>query len=114
MQNDAPAAPIEIVKRRIEVNPLGVSERLDHAGKERDRLEIRPDSNSPPAQAQSPVWYQDRRVGALLHTQPLTDRAPAQRTVERKMMRRQLVEAATAPITHSVLAEAVDRPARLA
>ena len=107
-------AAIETVERGIEVDTLGCGSASIIRAKSGTRREIRPDGDGALAQAQSSVGHQHCRVGTLLHAQPLADRAPAQRTVERKMMRRQLVKAAAAAIAHAMLAEALDNPARLA
>ena len=61
-------------------------------------VETRPDGHGPLAQAQPAVGDEHRRVGAVLHAQPLADRAPAQRAVEREVVRRQLLEAAAAAV----------------
>ena len=53
------------------------------------------------------------RGGTLLHAQSLARRTPAERTVERKMMRIQRLEAAAALIAGEVLAVALDVPIRL-
>ncbi len=114
MENDAAAAAVEVVKRRVQIDPLGPGERLDHPGEHRVRAEIRPDGDGALAEAHPAVGHEHRRVGAMLDAQPLANRAPAQRAVEREVMRRQLVEAAAARIADSVLAVAIDGPARLA
>ena len=114
MKNDSFTSPVEVVKRRVEINSLGLGETLDHPGEGRDRGEVWPDGNRSLPDAQAAVRHQDRRIGPLLNAQPLADRAPTERTVEREMMRRQLVKAATATIAHSMLTVAIDRPTRLA
>src|SRR5579884_407078 len=50
------------------------------------------------------------RGGALLDAQPFARRTPAERAVERKMMRVQRLEAAATVITSEVLAVALDAP----
>ena len=83
-------------------------------GEERGRVEVGPDGHGALAEAQAAVGHEHRRVGAVLDAQPLADRAPAQRAVEREVVRRQLLEAPAAAVADAVLAVAVDRPARLA
>ncbi len=77
-------------------NPSRVGERLDHPGEQRGCVEVGPDGDRPLAEAQPAVGDEHRRVGAVLDAQPLADRAPAQRAVEREVVGRQLVEAAAA------------------
>src|SRR5438105_7841925 len=52
-------------------------------------------------------------AGAFLYTESLTGRAPAERAVERKMMRVERLEAAATTVTGKVLAKAFDLPVRL-
>ena len=114
MEDDAAAPAVEVVKRGIEIDCLRLAERLDHPGKQGSRIEIGPDGDGPIAQAQAAIGDEHGRIGALLDAQPLADRAPAQRAIERKMVRRHLVEAPAAAVANAVLAVAVDRPLRLA
>src|SRR5262249_19787083 len=86
----------------------------EQGGEAGGRGEVGPDGDRPWAEAQAPVGDEHRRVGAVLHAQPLADRAPAERAVEREVVRLQLVEAAAAFVADAVLAVLVDRPARLA
>ena len=57
------------------------------------------------------VGDQHRGVGPVLDAQALADRAPAERAVEREVVRRQLLEAPAAAVARAVLAVAVDVPA---
>ncbi len=75
------------------------------------RGEVGPDGDGAVAQAQPAVGDEHRRVGPVLDAQALADRAPAERAVEREVVRRQLLEAPPASVADPMLAVAVDGPA---
>ena len=86
---------------------------MRHAGMLRQRREhqlkqlvvdARPQGDRPLSERQLRVVQQGRRIGAGLRSQPFARRAPAQRTVERETVRRQLLEAASAAIAGKMLA----------
>ena len=70
-------------------------------------------ATAPPRRLLRPSGIEHRGVGAVLGAQPLADRAPAERAVEREVVRRQLLEAPAAAVATAVLAVAVDGPLRL-
>ncbi len=113
MEDDAAGAAVEVVERGIQIEPLGAGDRLDHPGEVGRRVELGPDGDRALAEAQATVGDEHRRVGSVLDSQPLADRAPAQRAVEGEVVGLQLVEAATATVADAVLAVSVDGPARL-
>src|SRR5206468_12402455 len=63
-----------------------------------------PDSHGALAERPLAVGHEHRGVRPVLRAEPLADRAPAERAVEREVVRRELLEAPPAP-----LARAVDR-----
>ena len=93
--------------------PCGLGHRLDHPGEERVLGEVGPGDDRAAAEAPAAVGDQDGGVGPVLDAQPLADRAPAERAVEREVVRRELLEAPPAAVARAVLAVAVDVPVRL-
>ncbi len=73
----------------------------------------RPKIDRPTGQRALRIVQQRGRMGPDLGTQPFARRAPAERAVERKMMRRKRLEAPTATVAGKVLAMGIDRPLRL-
>ena len=104
---------VQVVERRVQVDPLGLGQGRDHPGEQRVRVDARPDGHGPVAEAPPGVGNEDRRVGPVLRAQALADRAPAERAVEREVVRRELFEAAAAAVARAVLAVAVHMPVRL-
>ena len=113
VEDDPAGAAVEVVEGRRHVEALGDGDRRDHPGEVGVGREVGPDGDRALAKAQPAVGDEHRRVGAVLHAQALADRAPAQRAVEREVVRLQLLEAAAARVADPVLAVPVDRPARL-
>ncbi len=113
MEDDPPQASLKIVKRSVQVDALSLGKRLDHAAEERGAVQARPDRDRPLAEAAPGIGYQDRGVGSVLRSQPLANRAPAQRAVEREVVGRKLFEAAPAAVARAVLAVAIDVPVGL-
>ena len=70
-------------------------------------------STAPARRLRPGVGHQDSRVGPMLRAQALADRAPAERAVEREVVRRQLFEAASATVARTMLAVTVHMPVGL-
>ena len=104
----------EVVERGVEVDPLRPRPSPRSSGRTRDcrrnRARRRPRLRGGSGGRRG---SEQRRVGAVLGPEPLADRAPAERAVEREVVRRQFLEAPAAAVADAVLAVAVDRPARL-
>ena len=85
-------------------------------GETQERACSPPDrARRPRAPSRSERWRvadQQRRAGSLLHAQAFAGRTPAERTVEREMMRIQRLETAAAAVAGEVLTEALDAPVR--
>ena len=96
---------------RVEVDPERFGHRLDHPGEARGSRRSRARRRRRPArEAPAAVGDQSGGVGPVLRAEPLADRAPADRAVEREVVRRQLLEAPPAAVARAMLAVAVDRP----
>ena len=108
---DDPAVPaVQVVERGVQVDPLGLGQGGDHPGEQGVVVESGPDGHGPVAEAPPGVGDEHRRVGPVLRAQALADRAPAERAVEREVVRRELLEAPPAAVARAVLAVAVDVP----
>src|SRR3989442_1179539 len=79
--------------------------RLRKAAKGLVLLEVGPGGQRSLAQRETGIADQQRGVGPLLHAQPLARRAPAQRAVEREVMRVERLEPLAALLARKVLAE---------
>src|SRR6266852_5151847 len=64
------------------------------------------------AQRQLGIANQHGRIGSALHAQSFTCRTPAERTVERKMVRIQRLKAAATAVASKMLAITLDFPFR--
>ena len=104
---------IDLLQRRIEREAQLASQCLGKARKGIVDRQGRPGGEGAVTQGTPRIADQEFRAGSLLYAKPFTRRAPAERTVERKMMRIQRLEAAAAAVTSVVLAGAIDFPLRL-
>ena len=103
----------QLLERHVEREAGVARERLGEAQERAALGQVRPGGHGAVAQRQLRVADEQGRVGALLHAQPFAGRAPAERAVERKMVRIERLEAAAAVVAGEMLAEAVDPPVRL-
>ena len=109
VEQDPPLAVVQVVDGGVQVQ----RQRVDHPGEERVFVQPGPDGHASRPDRLTAVGDQVGGVGPLLHAQALADRAPADRAVEREMMRGQLVEAPAASLAGAVLAVPLDLPVRL-
>jgi hypothetical protein len=116
----AGAVKQQALMRRFEFAPRSVEResavRGQRLGEARERLlrrQLRPRGQRTVAQRQFRIAHQHRGIGAFLRPDAFARRAPAERAVERKMMRIERLEAAAALIAGEVLAVAIDLPLRL-
>src|SRR5258706_238268 len=82
------------------------------SSRSREPCQVRQGRDGAFAQRQRLVADQQRHVGALLRAQTLADGAPAERAIEREVVRIQRLETAAAVFARQVLAVAVDLPLR--
>ena len=93
--------------------PIGLGHRLDHPGEERVLGEVRARRRRPRRGGFEPGRGSARRGRRPCWTpRPSHDGAPAERAVEREVVRRKLLEAPAAAVAGPVLAVAVDGPFR--
>src|SRR5262249_12928835 len=93
VNDDASSPSVQFVEWTVQIDPFAPSHRLDEPCEERGLRKGRPGRHRPLAQTRSTVRHEDRRIGTLLDPQPLANGAPAQRAIERKVMRRQFIKA---------------------
>src|SRR5205823_14631598 len=75
--------------------------------------QVRPGAEGALAQRPARVADEQGGVGALLHAEALAGRAPAERAVEREVVRVEPLEAPAAALAGEVLAVLLDAPLRL-
>src|SRR5579872_4289891 len=102
----------ELLEWRIERNAEVPRDRFGEAQKRAIGVQVRPRRQRPLAQRPAHVADEQRGVGALLNAQTLARRTPAERTVERKVMRVERLKAAPALVAHEMLTVALDAPLR--
>src|SRR5260370_37425064 len=88
-------------------------QRLGKRSKPAVRAEIGPGRQGAVAQRPFGVADQQGRGGPLLNAEPFARPAPAQRTVEGKVMRIERLEATAAAVASEVLTELLNLPLRL-
>ena len=71
---------------------------------------VGPDGHGPVAEGPPGVGHEHRRIGPVLRAQALAGRAPAERAVEREVVRRERLEAPPATVARAVLAVPIDVP----
>ena len=110
MQHEPLLGRLEPLERHVERHLDLLRPRLDHPG---ERVCSSPGSatrRSPLCERALGIGNQGRQIGSLLGSQALARRAPAERTVERETVRRELFEAAAALMAGEMQAVAVDNP----
>src|SRR5262249_8564030 len=103
----------QLLVRHIEREAHLLRERFREARERLRRRQRRPCGERAVAQTGSRIANEQRRIRPLLRAESLAHGAPAERTIEREVMRIQRLEASATLIAGEVLTVAVDLPARL-
>src|SRR5262249_39948249 len=110
MENDPAKTAIKLVEWNVQIDSLCAGQGGDHSSEQRVGVDFRPDGDSPFTKALPRVGHKNGRGRAMLRPQPLTDRAPAERTVEREVVRGKLFKASSTAIARAMLTVAINLP----